>query len=43
MVGFAEEGLKGEGVGSVVQFVRFGFCRVDDARSDRITMYFAHD
>ena len=41
--GFAEDGLKGEPVGSVVQFVRFGFCRVDEAKPERVTMYFAHD
>jgi len=41
--GFAERALKGENVGSVVQFVRFGFCRLDEVRSDRVTLYFAHN
>jgi glutamyl-tRNA synthetase len=41
--GFAEEDLKSEPVGSVVQFVRFGFCRLDERKHDRVTMYFTHD
>ncbi len=42
-LGFAEAGLTIESVGSVVQFVRFGFCRVDEFVSDRVTLYFAHN
>lgn len=42
-LGFAEAGLTIEPVGSVVQFVRFGFCRVDEVASDRVTLYFAHN
>jgi glutamyl-tRNA synthetase len=41
--GFAERGIKEETVGSVIQFVRFGFCRIDKAESDRVTLYFAHN
>jgi glutamyl-tRNA synthetase len=41
--GFAEEGLKSEPVGSVIQFVRFGFCRIDDEGPDKVTVYFAHE
>ena len=41
--GFAEVGLGREAVGSVVQFVRFGFCRVDGVSPDKVTMYFAHN
>jgi glutamyl-tRNA synthetase len=31
--GFAEESVSGLGVGDIVQFPRFGFCRLDSARS----------
>jgi glutamyl-tRNA synthetase len=41
--GFAEVGLLREAVGSVVQLVRFGFCRVDEVGSDSVTLYFAHN
>ncbi len=40
--GFAEDSLRKEHVDSVVQFVRFGFNRIDKVASDRITTYFAH-
>ncbi len=40
--GFAEEGLRAESVGSVIQFVRFGFGRVDASTASGITVYFAH-
>ena len=41
--GFAEKGLRQEQVGSVVQFVRFGFGRVDEVTPNRTTIYFAHE
>jgi glutamyl-tRNA synthetase len=41
--GFAEVGVRSEAVGSVVQLVRFGFCRVDEVASDKVTLYFAHN
>jgi glutamyl-tRNA synthetase len=41
--GFAELGLRNEPVGSVVQFVRYGFCRVDEVTSERAKLYFAHN
>ena len=41
--GFAETGLRREPVGSVVQFVRSGFCRVDNVGSESVTLYFAHN
>jgi glutamyl-tRNA synthetase len=41
--GFAEEGLNTESVGSVIQFVRFGFGRIDEVKADKITVYFAHE
>jgi glutamyl-tRNA synthetase len=40
--GLAEIGLRSEQVGSVIQFVRFGFGRVDRASDTGITVYFAH-
>jgi glutamyl-tRNA synthetase len=40
--GFAENGLSSEPVGSVIQFVRFGFGRVDKNTPNRVTVYFAH-
>jgi glutamyl-tRNA synthetase len=41
--GFAEKNLQREQVGSVVQFVRFGFGRVDEVTPNRTTLYFAHE
>lgn len=43
VVGFAERDLKREHNGAVLQFVRFGFCRVDNSGTDGITLYYAHD
>jgi len=40
--GFVENGFGSEAVGSVIQFVRFGFCRVDNVAPDLVTVYFAH-
>jgi len=41
--GFAEEGLRTESVGSVIQFVRFGFGRIDEVKAGKVTVYFAHE
>ena len=41
--GYAEKNLAQEPVGSVVQFVRFGFARIDEIKSDKTTLYFAHE
>jgi len=41
--GYAEVGLTNESVNSVVQLIRFGFCRVDQADSNKVTLYFAHN
>ena len=41
--GFAEKALGQEQVGSVIQFVRFGFGRVDEVNPNRTTVYFAHE
>src|SRR3989304_2840850 len=40
--GLAERGLAKEKVGTVVQFVRFGFGRIDSVSPDHMTVYFAH-
>jgi glutamyl-tRNA synthetase len=40
--GLAETGLTSEPMGSIIQFVRFGFGRVDKISADRVTVYFAH-
>ena len=41
--GFAEKDFGQEQVGSVIQFVRFGFGRVDEVTPNRATVYFAHE
>lgn len=40
--GFAEKGMKSLRVGSVIQFVRYGFGRVDDVSDSGVSVYFAH-
>jgi len=40
--GLAEVGVRSLKVGSVIQFVRFGFGRVDSISGDGVTVYFAH-
>jgi hypothetical protein len=40
--GLVESNLSQERVGAVVQFVRFGFGRIDAVTSKKITAYFAH-
>jgi hypothetical protein len=40
--GLSEAGFRAEPEGSIVQFVRFGFGRVDKVSSEKITVYFAH-
>jgi len=40
--GIAERGLTAEKVDSVVQLVRFGFCRIDQVSHDQVLLYFAH-
>lgn len=42
MSGVAETGVGSEPVGSVIQFVRFGFGRIDGATPKRVRVYFAH-
>ena len=41
--GYAEVGLTNEPVNSVVQLIRFGFCRVDQVDPNKVTLYFAHN
>tara|TARA_Y100000310_G_C20236391_1_gene602597 strand:- start:350 stop:634 length:285 start_codon:yes stop_codon:yes gene_type:complete len=41
--GLGEKGLKGVKVGTVIQFNRFGFCRLDNKKKDKITFWYAHD
>ena len=41
--GFAEKDFGQESVGGVIQFVRFGFGRVDEVTPDRTVVYFAHE
>jgi glutamyl-tRNA synthetase len=40
--GFAETGLRSLKAGSVIQFVRFGFGRVDSVSENGVSIYFAH-
>ena len=40
--GLAEDGIMTEPVGSIIQFVRFGFGRVDKVSPGHVTVYFAH-
>jgi hypothetical protein len=41
--GRGEIGLSSEPIGSVIQFVRFGFARIDDNANGRVRAYFAHE
>jgi hypothetical protein len=41
-LGTAERGLNAEKVGSVVQLVRFGFCRIDQIIQNQVLLYFTH-
>lgn len=40
--GVAEQELRAENVGAIVQLVRFGFCRIDQTSDKEIRAYFAH-
>jgi glutamyl-tRNA synthetase len=42
ITGLAESGLKSENEGAIIQFVRFGFCRLDQKADDTVSVYFAH-
>ena len=40
--GLGDPGLKDLSVNTIVQFERFGFCRLDNKQKDKITFWFAH-
>lgn len=40
--GVAEKSLTDESVDRIVQFVRFGFCRIDEIGKDKVVAYYAH-
>jgi len=40
--GFGEKGLENEETGNIVQFERYGFCRIDE-KGSTITLYFTHE
>lgn len=40
--GLGESGVKSEPIGSTIQFVRFGFGRIDRVSPEGVTVYFAH-
>lgn len=40
--GIAEEGIKNLQIGEIIQFERFGFCRLDSKDKDNFVFYFAH-
>ena len=40
--GYAEADLRNEPVDAVIQFVRFGFCRIDNQSPKHVTACFAH-
>ncbi|MCP3682569.1 MAG: glutamate--tRNA ligase [bacterium] len=41
--GIAESSVKDMKEGDIVQFVRFGFCRLDKKEKDKLTFWFAHE
>ncbi|MBI2656545.1 glutamate--tRNA ligase [Candidatus Woesearchaeota archaeon] len=41
--GLAESMVKNLKVGDVVQFSRFGFCRLDNKKSDKLMFWYTHD
>jgi len=41
--GLAEPMIKNLKVGDVVQFSRFGFCRLDSKKSDKLVFWYTHD
>jgi glutamyl-tRNA synthetase len=38
--GFAEEGAKKLNEGAIIQFTRFGFCRLDEKKDDKLVFWF---
>ena len=41
--GFAEPLVKDLKLGDVVQFARFGFCRLDERKKDKLRFWFTHE
>lgn len=41
--GLAEPLVKNLKVGDIVQFARFGFCRLDDKKKDKLVFWYTHD
>ncbi len=41
-IGLSEFSLINEGIGAKVQFIRFGFARMDEKSSNGVKLYFAH-
>ena len=40
--GVAEQGVKELEVGTVIQFERFGFCRLDSKKKNKLIFWFCH-
>ena len=40
--GFCEPDCTNLNVGDIIQFERFGFCRLDELKEDLLIFYFAH-
>ena len=41
--GFAESGIEELKEGSIVQFARFGFCRLDKKETSKFIFWYTHD
>jgi hypothetical protein len=41
--GFAEPLVKNLKINDVVQFARFGFCRLDNKKGDKLSFWFTHE
>ncbi|MBR9700303.1 glutamate--tRNA ligase [Candidatus Woesearchaeota archaeon] len=42
-IGLAEAGVKNIKVGEIIQFERFGFCRLDEKEDEALRFWYAHD
>ena len=40
--GLAESGIRGLKIGTIIQFERFGFCRLDKKEKNKMIFWFAH-
>jgi len=41
--GLAEPSVKNLKINNIVQFVRFGFCRLDNKKGEKLSFWFSHD